>query len=319
MAARRRRRRRRRGAREKGRLVVPRPVRSSAPLSPPPTSRPPLPHSYVCVASHASTGTSPPGLGRRARARLNAFGVPTRRCSLEREANRQTVAPPPSAGSWFSDTRARGKCRCSGKLHRRIAVRTRGGGRWAGRAGQRAFGVARAARSRDRTRSGGWLLHRQPGFQHQKPTPAALVSGRRPGRRWDAPPAASDGPAGAVRTPLAGPDGHGHGRVDFSCFHAASHAGRPAWGTCVGEGPSGPDWPAIAFGYWSGRALATGTAWAVNRAVRLKTQPHHPAASSQNPQPAASPGGLLPVLFTCFRSPLFGPICLFSLSFRFGC
>ena len=32
----------------------------------------------------------------------------------------------------------------------------------------------------------------------------------------------------------------------------------------VGQGPSGPDddWLAIAFGFWSGRALATGTAWA---------------------------------------------------------
>ena len=25
----------------------------------------------------------------------------------------------------------------------------------------------------------------------------------------------------------------------------------------VGQGPSGPDWLAIAFGFWSGRALAT--------------------------------------------------------------
>ena len=30
----------------------------------------------------------------------------------------------------------------------------------------------------------------------------------------------------------------------------------------VGQGPSGPGWLAIAFGFWSGRALATGTAWA---------------------------------------------------------
>ena len=30
----------------------------------------------------------------------------------------------------------------------------------------------------------------------------------------------------------------------------------------VGQGPSGPDWPATALGFWSGRALATGTAWA---------------------------------------------------------
>ena len=30
----------------------------------------------------------------------------------------------------------------------------------------------------------------------------------------------------------------------------------------VGQGPSGPGWLAIAFGFWSRRALATGTAWA---------------------------------------------------------
>ena len=30
----------------------------------------------------------------------------------------------------------------------------------------------------------------------------------------------------------------------------------------VGQGPSGHGWLAIAFGFWSGRALATGTAWA---------------------------------------------------------
>ena len=30
----------------------------------------------------------------------------------------------------------------------------------------------------------------------------------------------------------------------------------------VGQGPPGPDWLAISFGFWSGRALATGTAWA---------------------------------------------------------
>ena len=30
----------------------------------------------------------------------------------------------------------------------------------------------------------------------------------------------------------------------------------------VCQGPSGPDWLAISLGFWSGRALATGTAWA---------------------------------------------------------
>ena len=31
----------------------------------------------------------------------------------------------------------------------------------------------------------------------------------------------------------------------------------------VGEGPSGPDWLATALGFWYGRPLTTGTAWAV--------------------------------------------------------
>ena len=30
----------------------------------------------------------------------------------------------------------------------------------------------------------------------------------------------------------------------------------------VGQGPPGPDWLAFSLGFWSGRALATGTAWA---------------------------------------------------------
>ena len=30
----------------------------------------------------------------------------------------------------------------------------------------------------------------------------------------------------------------------------------------VGQGPSGPGWLAISLGFWSGRALANGTAWA---------------------------------------------------------
>ena len=30
----------------------------------------------------------------------------------------------------------------------------------------------------------------------------------------------------------------------------------------IGQGPPGPGWLAISFGFWSGRALATGTAWA---------------------------------------------------------
>ena len=35
----------------------------------------------------------------------------------------------------------------------------------------------------------------------------------------------------------------------------------------VGQGPPGPDWLAISFGFWSGRALATGTAWAGLRLI----------------------------------------------------
>ena len=30
----------------------------------------------------------------------------------------------------------------------------------------------------------------------------------------------------------------------------------------VGQGPPGPGWLAISLGFWPGRALATGTAWA---------------------------------------------------------
>ena len=43
-----------------------------------------------------------------------------------------------------------------------------------------------------------------------------------------------------------------HVDMDVSTLHRAP----------VGQGPSGPDWLAISFGFWSGRALATGTAWA---------------------------------------------------------
>ena len=42
----------------------------------------------------------------------------------------------------------------------------------------------------------------------------------------------------------------------------------------VGQGPSGPDWLAISFGVWSGRALATGTAWAGLCLIH-----HHPDAN----------------------------------------
>ena len=36
----------------------------------------------------------------------------------------------------------------------------------------------------------------------------------------------------------------------------------------VGQGPSGPDWLGTALGFWSGRALATGTAWACLCSIR---------------------------------------------------
>ena len=48
------------------------------------------------------------------------------------------------------------------------------------------------------------------------------------------------------------PAGNPHPGLTPSTLHRAP----------VGQGPSGPDWLAISFGFWSGRALATGTAWA---------------------------------------------------------
>ena len=57
----------------------------------------------------------------------------------------------------------------------------------------------------------------------------------------------------------------------------------------VGQGPSGPDWLAISFGFWSGRALATGTAWAGLCLIHH----HHRAPVGQQgllPPPAAGQG-----------------------------
>ena len=48
------------------------------------------------------------------------------------------------------------------------------------------------------------------------------------------------------------PAGNPHPGLTPSTLHRAP----------VGQGPPGPDWLAISFGFWSGRALATGTAWA---------------------------------------------------------
>ena len=42
----------------------------------------------------------------------------------------------------------------------------------------------------------------------------------------------------------------------------------------VGQGVPGPDWLAISLGFWSGRALATGTAWAGLCLIHH----HHPGA-----------------------------------------
>ena len=52
--------------------------------------------------------------------------------------------------------------------------------------------------------------------------------------------------------PSAPPAGNPHPGLTPSTLHRAP----------VGQEPSGPDWLAISFGFWSGRVLATGTAWA---------------------------------------------------------
>ena len=49
--------------------------------------------------------------------------------------------------------------------------------------------------------------------------------------------------------------------------------------TPVGQAPSGPGWLAIAFGFWSGRALATGTAWAGLCFIH-----HHQERSARKPK-----------------------------------
>ena len=57
-------------------------------------------------------------------------------------------------------------------------------------------------------------------------------------------------------------------RIGSLCLHFDCEMTSELLGPCalhrapVGQGPPGPDWLAISFGFWSGRALATGTAWA---------------------------------------------------------
>ena len=43
----------------------------------------------------------------------------------------------------------------------------------------------------------------------------------------------------------------------------------------VGQGPPGPGWLAISLGCWSGRALATGTAWAGLCLIHHHHHHHH--------------------------------------------
>ena len=94
---------------------------------------------------------------------------------------------------------------------------------------------------------------------------------------------------------------------------------REIWGSTlhrapVGQGPSGPDWLAIAFGFWSGRALATGTAWAGLCLIHHHHHHHHHQgkfgvrspnsafAVLQRPTIERSVDGSWRVLFMCWWS-----------------
>ena len=61
------------------------------------------------------------------------------------------------------------------------------------------------------------------------------------------------------RTPAVNP---AHRQEPRGRSDGDTYGGRTLHRAPVGQGPPGPDWLAISFGFWSGRALATGTAWA---------------------------------------------------------
>ena len=81
----------------------------------------------------------------------------------------------------------------------------------------------------------------------------------------------------------------------------------------VGQGPSCPDWLAISFGFWSGRALATGTAWAGLCLIHH----HHPSCArpSRNPPPASTRqkggGNIFPARFAVYSGGPFLFVCVF--------
>ena len=68
------------------------------------------------------------------------------------------------------------------------------------------------------------------------------------------------------------PGGCGHfpclGRICNTPGRALNRTVRTLHRAPVGQGPPGPGWLAISFGFWSGRALATGTAWAGLRLIQ---------------------------------------------------
>ena len=75
------------------------------------------------------------------------------------------------------------------------------------------------------------------------------------------------------------PAGNPHPGLTPSTLHRAP----------VGQGPPGPDWLAISFGFWSGRALATGTAWA---GLCLIHHHHYKAPENKRHWKDARPRGL---------------------------
>ena len=57
--------------------------------------------------------------------------------------------------------------------------------------------------------------------------------------------------------------------------HPNTHPAPCARWPCDSQGPSGPGWLAIALGFWSGRALPTGTAWAGLCPIHHHHHHHH--------------------------------------------